>query len=191
MKKINCFTPTSGLTFIELMIVIAIISFSLPLIFGLLFINLRSQSKTAVLQEVKRNGDFALQSMGFLLRQYGYRVTDHTFSQDICPVSPSGQSSIGATLFIVDRFGKAFSFFLDDGRIASSSPVHPVGNSIANQYFTNEKVVVSNLEFACWRATSFAAPIVSVSFAVNQSDTGASSEEGVSLHYATRIRMRN
>ncbi len=180
-----------GFTFIELLIVIGIISISLPLVFGLLFINLKSQSKVYILNEVKRNGDFAVNTIGFLLRQYGQRVTDVSFSTDVCPILPNPELNLSDQVNVIDTFGKGFSLFFDDDKIASASPDSPIGNGISTQYLTNDKVKIQNLDFSCYRPTAFDKPIISVSFSVSQAGETQRHEEKATLNYATKIKLRN
>lgn len=181
----------NGFTFIELLIAIGVISISLPLIFGLLFINLKAQSKTSILEEVKRNGDFALNTMSFLLRQYGQRITDSTYTSDICPTSPNSESPPSDKLYVVDKFGKGFTFFSENDKIASSSPDLPMGNDIAAQYLTNNRVKVEDLLFSCYQPTIFDPAIVSVSFTVLDNNGNVRYEEKATLNYATKIKLRN
>lgn len=180
-------------TLIELVIVIGVIAISLPVIFGLFFISLQSQSKIYILQEVKRNGDYALNIMQATLKQYAKIVTNSTYTTEVCPVIPANPTPTpSSNAYFVDKFGKKFNYSLNLNKIASNSPVVlQGGNDIQNWYLTNDKVKIDSLRFTCYKTNIFSPPIVSVSFTVSQAGTPARHEEKASLDYQTKIKLKS
>lgn len=190
MKIKNSF----GYTFIEIIIVIGIVSITLPIIFSLFFVNLRSASRIYSLQEVKRNGDTALSSIETFIKNDASKiVTEYLGNTEMCDIplldltpTPTPASS----MYFKNKQNADFGFELggtDHDKIASQSS--SVG---AISYLTNDKVSVTDLQFSCQSINSFSSPSVNVSFTVSKKvPTGAPMEDQASLNYSTRIRLRN
>lgn len=177
-------------TLIELVVVIGVIGVSLPVIFGLFFLTLQQQSKIYILQEVKKNGDYALNTIRSTIKQYGEKVTDSGYQNEICPVLPTPTPTPASTLYLVDKFGNRFKYFQTSttpSRIASESSTL----GINNWYLTNDKVNVDSLGFTCYRTNPFSPPVVAVSFSVSQAQTSAPHEEKASMTYTTKIKLKS
>lgn len=170
---------SKAFTFIELIIVIGVIGISLPVIFGLFFITLQQQSKIFILQEVKRNGDYALNSMQSTIKQYAKKVTNSSY-EEFC--SSSNQSQI----FLVDKYGSRFTYLLHNNKIASQSSTFP-----GTWYLTTDKVKVDNLIFRCSQTNPFSPPVISIFFTVSQRGMPARYEEKASMSYQTKIKLKS
>ncbi|OGK15589.1 hypothetical protein A3H80_03735 [Candidatus Roizmanbacteria bacterium RIFCSPLOWO2_02_FULL_37_19] len=175
-----------GFTLIETMIVLSIIGLIIPVMFSLFFINLRSQTKVLILQEVKRNGDNSLNTIESLSKQFGvsfHQASPPLRTNEVCVTTGSNYSA--GNIYILDESGDWFSFYLDNGRIASESGTTGV------TYLTNDKVVVSSFSLTCDRPISVSPPIMSISFTVSQVGTPGRQEEEASLNYQTKIKLRS
>lgn len=178
-----------GFSIIELLIVIAIIAFTLPVVFSLFFATLQSQTKVLILQEVKRNGDFALDVIEDLVRTRAYAIySDEELTTEVCSTKTSTLTPTSSgTVFFSDSSGSSFYFAPQSQKIASySAVINP------NPYYlTSDKVVVSNFTISCNRTAVLSPPIVSISFSVAQPATDVRHEQQATLNYQTKIKLRS
>ena len=151
----------------------------MPAGFAMFMANLRAQTKVLVLQQVKRNGDAALDTMETLVKIQGQSLEQIDGTQ-VC--STSGSSYTG-DIYFVDPDGQRFMFHALTERIASESAT--------TAYLTSNRVTISNFVMSCSRESQFTAPLVSISFDVQQAQTTTRAEEAASLSYQTKIRLRN
>jgi len=188
-------TINKSFTLIELVIVIGVIAISLPVIFGLFFLNLQAQSRIYILQEVKRNGDYTLNVMQDIIKNRAYAIySDPGLSTEVCSTkSGSGTPSNFTTslpfpiMYFKDLDGRYFYFEVATNKIASRSAII----SPDPYLLTNEKVSVSSFDLSCMRTSVFSPPIVSVSFTVSQAGTSTRHEEKASLDYQTKIKLKS
>ena len=171
-------------TIIELVIVLGVILITLPAIFGLFFINLRSQKKINTIHEVKKNGDFALDVIQNIIKSRANRIySDQSATVPVCQSKTSGTASLSS---FKDVDGSTFYFSLSAGQIASFS-----GVISPNPYLlTNSKVAVSNFTLTCDRTNTFSPPLVSISFKVDQA-TGSLYEDVDTMTFQTKVKLRN
>jgi prepilin-type N-terminal cleavage/methylation domain-containing protein len=158
----------SGFTFIEMLIVVAIISIIIPALFALFFAHVRAQSKVFQLQQVKENGDSALGIMETLIKDGAISIhsaSPPTSGNEVCATA---SSSYSGTLYFLDRSSTYFSFALSSGKIASSSSA--MGTTVN---LTNSKSTISSLAISCSRSSTYAEPLVSISFTVSQNGSGS------------------
>jgi type II secretory pathway pseudopilin PulG len=183
-----------GYTFIEIVIVIGIVSITLPIIFSLFFINLRSASRIYALQEVKRNGDIALSSIETFIKGDAAKIiTGFGDDTELCttPLLPLTPTPTPAnSMFFKNTHNMNFGFALggtSGDKIASQS-----STGGGTSYLTNDKVKVTNLKFSCQSLSDFSSPSVNVSFTISKKvPTGAPIQDQATLNYSTRIRLRN
>ncbi len=168
-----------GFTLIELIIVLGILGVLLPTIFALFIAHVRAQSKVLVLQEVKRNGDTALQTITTLIKADA-RGIENEAGTPMC--ASSGTTSSG-NVYFTDAQENRFMFHEDGGRIASESA--------STAYLTSDKVEVTDFTLTCQRDSQFSGPLVSVSFTVSQATQTTRAEESARLSYQSKVRLRN
>jgi prepilin-type N-terminal cleavage/methylation domain-containing protein len=175
----------SGFTLIEIILVIMVIGLALPVLFNIVFTVLRQQVKIIALQEIKRQGDSAVNSIETAVKNQAVAI----FSDD--KLLPSDQQCLlsgssyapekGIKFYLKDKNGNWFRYRFVDPYIASdeSSLTNPNGIPL-----TNPKVIISNFSITCKKSANYSFPVVSVSFKVSH-------KEGSSLNYNTRIKLRN
>ena len=169
-----------GFTLVEVAIVLTIISILLPAGFALFIANLRAQTKILTLQEVKRNGDLALDTMETLIKAKATRI-ENSSGAAVCTTAGSSYSG---DLYFIDDDGESFTFYWENDRIASESA--------STTYLTTDDVVVyNNFTIECKRESTFTPPLISVFFQVDQALVTDRPEESASLVYQTKIRLRN
>lgn len=185
----------NGYTFIEIIIVIGIVAITLPIIFSLFFVNLRSASRIYTLQEVKRNGDTALSSIeSFVKNDASEIITSYSNETEICntpllPLTPTPTPA--SSIYFKNKHNVNFGFSL-----AVNNGVNKIASESASvgavSYLTNDNVTISNLQFSCQSLSSFASPSVNVSFTISKNvPLGAPTADKASLNYSSRIRLRN
>lgn len=155
-----------GFTFIEILVVLAIISFTLPSIFAIIFTILQQETRIYALKDIKQQGDYALQNMKFNIQQKGMRVVDVTYTNDVCPILTSPTPTFAPRINIIDTELNTFSYFVDlDNKIASQSSVG------GTSYLTNNRVKVQSFGFSCYRTGSFSPPVIISSFDIVDSSS--------------------
>lgn len=178
-----------GFTLIELILAMSVFAITLPVVFGLFFLNLQTRTKVLILQQVKRNGDDALATIDSLVHTRGYALySDQAMTTEVCStISGSSTPTSSSTVYFKDPVGTKFYFALDNGKIASYS----ASMSPNPAYLTNGKVVVSGLDISCERSSTFSPPLISISFAVSQLGSPVRHEEKASLNYQTKTKLQN
>lgn len=183
-----------GFTIAELVIVIGVIAIAVPAVFGIFFSVLRAKAKVQILQEVKRNGDSAINTMKHLIQNNAVAIySDTSLTNEVCSTKGSlgTSSSASSPLYFKDSFGNYFYFGIDSNRIASNSAVSPPPLA----YLINNKATVSNFILSCNRPANLdtynALPVVSISFTLTKAGAAGRQEERTSLTYSRKIKLRN
>ncbi len=170
-----------GFTLIELLVVTAIILVIIGAVSNLFFSSLRGSTRTALMNEVKQNGDYALSIMERMIKNAVMISSAETYcdgtSKDYITIS---NPDSGQTTF----------------QCPSGSEVQIASNSATTTgYLTSDKVRVTDCSFSCVKSGTTAGAIVKISFTVQQAVTTPGitlkPEENVSLKYETSIIVRN
>ncbi|PIY72255.1 hypothetical protein COY87_01940 [Candidatus Roizmanbacteria bacterium CG_4_10_14_0_8_um_filter_33_9] len=157
-----------GFTFIEILVVLAVISFTLPSLFAIIFTILQQETRIYALKDIKQQGDYALENMKFNIQQKGIRVVDVTYTNDVCPILTNPITTPIPTpaprINVIDTELNTFSYYVDlEHKIASQSSVGAIS------YLTNTRVKIQNEGFTCYRTSSFSPPIIITSFDITDS----------------------
>jgi len=170
-----------GFTLIEFLIVLSIIVFIVPSVFGLIYSLLRQQSRIVALQEVKRQGDLVLNHMKIAIKNSAVSTYSGTLESPvaICSTAPDSSSNLDSMYFQnVTGLDSYFGYSLANG-----TKLQYEQTSSAEADLTNASVEVSNLTLGCSKSTEFTPPLVSVSYTVTQP------ANNVSLNYKTLIKL--
>ena len=190
-------------TFIEIVVVIGVISVSLPILFTIIFAITNQTLKVQRLSEVKKQGDYAINVIENTIRGYAVKIySEQELINEECNISgstyPSPDPSDGSDFYIKDIAGKYFNFQLtDSNKIASESS--DLINPISVVDLTSDKVLIENFEIQCNRNTTAYPPIISISFDICYKNPSSDppdciftrTEEAASLNYQTKIKLRN
>lgn len=168
-----------GFTLLELVIVMTILGILLPATFAMFMANLRAQTKVLVLEDVKRNGDAALDVIESKInvQAQGLEQLDGT---GICVAT---DSQFEGDIYFVQEDGSRFMFRENNGRIELVDA--------ATDILTADSVVVSGFAISCNRESQFTPPLISIAFTVEQARNSIRAEETAELRYQTKIRLRN
>jgi len=180
-------------TIIEMVIVVGVLSFTLPLLFSIIFLILRQQTNVYSLQELKNQGDNAFSTIQSTIKQDGVNIVNPSITPfppyptiiDNCPTYPTPSLTPAPYIFLYDSQGKDFSYYMVGSRIASNS----AANSISNYFLTSDKISISNLQFSCYHSNQFSPPIVWTSFKVSR--IVGTDPTPVYMQYSTKFQLRN
>lgn len=167
-----------GFTLIEFLVVLSIIVFLVPSLFGLMFALLRQQSRIIALQEVKRQGDLVYNHMKVSIKNSAASAYSDFGTTQICVTSPTSVDNLGSMYFL-----DAASLNTYFGYKLNGTWLEYERTSAGVTALTNSSVTVSNLEMGCTKNSEFAPPLVNVSFTVTQPSNN------ISLNYKTLIKL--
>lgn len=180
-----------GFTFIEMVVVIGILSLILPALFAIVFTILQQQTKIIRLSEVKKQGDFVFNTIENTLRSYATAIySDQALLNVKCGTAGTSWAyPTNGDLYFKDRFGNWFRYYITTASganyIASSSAV------FSTQNLTSNNVIINNFTIGCTRSASYSPPMISVSFQVQYKTSSTRPEDTALLNYQTSIKLRS
>jgi type II secretory pathway pseudopilin PulG len=196
--KINFMRQKKSFTLIEMIVVIATIGLVLPALFTIIFSILQQQVKIKRLSIVKREGDYVLNIMENIIRNYGESIhsdTPPTESNKICQ-----SSSLKNASYFKDKFGNWFSFCLSDQNgdcnasnknyIASNSSILNAGNP-GTTTLNSSQTKISNFNIQCYRTALYSPPLINISFTISYNTSSSRAEETASFNYQTKVKLRS
>ena len=167
-----------GFTLIEFLVVLSIVIFIIPSVFGLIYSLLRQQSRGVALQEIKRQGDLVFNHMKTTINNNAVSTySDLAGTTPIC-ASTGSSAAAASSMYFLNNTG-VNSYF---GYNLSGSALQYVQTGSAAT-LTNSAVNVSSLALSCTKVSEFAPPLVDLAFTVSQS------ANNVSLRYKTLIKL--
>jgi type II secretory pathway pseudopilin PulG len=180
-----------GFTFIEVLVVFSIVALVVPSIFAIIFAVLREQTKILRLSTAKREGDYALNIMGSVIRNRALSIHSDSPTDDTNQVCRKVESVSAGSLYFKDDTGAWFGYYSSSNKISSASSViaTPLVLNSANTY-------IDNFSIGCERSAAYSYPAVSISFDIcYKTQTGNCSstrpEEISTLHYQSKVSLRN
>lgn len=186
-----------GFTLIEMLVVVGVVSFILPAVFAIIFTILRQQAKIYALQEVKRQGDFVLNTIRMNLKNNATTIHTAFPPTDSNQVCNSTGSSGSGTLYFQDRVNNYFSYVvINDSNgiplIASNSSI-PASNPYpaTTTNLTNDKTKTTSFSISCIRNASFSPPVIGISYQLQYNTTSTRPEDIASFTYQTKIQLRS
>ncbi len=184
-----------GFTFIELIVVIAVIGLALPALFAIVFSVLQQQVKTLRLSEIKRQGDNALNIMTTAIRSNAVKIyADNVFGTEYCSNTTTNSTSgatTGSNFFFRDKSDKWFQYYLSGTALAADT-----NGDYLDGDLTTSKVRIENFSISCIRSATYSGSIVTIQFDICYSNAVCSSgstrnEEIAKLTYKTQVKLRN
>lgn len=197
-KSKKRFTPSNfllknlpGFTFIEIAVVVGVISIALPTIYAIFFLILQQQVKLLRLTEVKRQGTFLNDTMTTLVRNNATGIYKAQNGAQVCSNAVAGDKSYSTgTLYFKDKQSNWFDFNITSQKIASESSV--ATTSYLTAPTTPTKVLVTSFTSQC-SVTSYATPIVIFTYDMCYNINGScgSGSDEVSFHFQPTVKLRN
>jgi len=176
-------------TLIEMIVVVGVVSITMPIIFSIIFLILRQQIQLYGLQEAKKQGDSAMVIMKGIIRNHAKSIYENQTDAD------NGTNAICENQTLTSL---SSSYFRDDDSIPFGFALKPIalGNDYIASYsailtpdteipLTNQKVIVTDFEMRCRRENIFSPPLVSINFNIKYA--GFPNK----LNYRANVRLRN
>lgn len=185
-----------GFTLIEAIVVVGVISVTLPVIFSILFVILQMQTKIFRLSTVKKEGDYILNLVENNIKDNAISIhADKTPPPDstnkVCDLETTtyGQSPTVTKLYFLNKAGSWFGYYLDGTTLVSDSLLLGSGN------LNSPKTQIINFSISCAKNNFYSPSTVSLSYDIQFCATSLCDqtrpEEIALLHYQTRIKLRN
>lgn len=170
-----------GYTMIELLISTAIISIIVPSLFALLFLGFRIQIKSRIINQVKREGDFAMNSMVHTIRNFarGTSISCGTTSRDMITDSISFVDKNDRSVTFIYKIENNESVDL----IASSSVRFGIASS---SFITTETTNITDFSLLCINSSTNGNPIITISFTIT-----SVIDPSLSLTYRNKVMLRS
>ena len=182
-----------GFTLIETIVVLVVLSLTIPTIFAIIFGIVRQQTKIYRLSKVKEEGDFILNTTATLVKNSALSIHSGNPPSDANEECASSGESYSSTsrLFFKDQEGDWFRILLSSDKISSYS-----SSTTTSVFLNSGKTIVSGLSIGCDRVADYSPPVVNLSFDIcyvvsTGNCTSTRPEETASLHYQTKIKLRN
>ncbi len=182
----------TGFTLIEIVVVISIIALVVPAVFAIVFGILREQTKLMRLSTIKKEGDYILNVVKGTIKNNALAIHSDgppTEENEKCRVIEDYTS--GSALTFEDNAGDWFKVLLSTDKIASYS-----SGTDSTLNLNSDRTVISGFSIGCARSVAYSPPIVSLSFDICYAASPGSCvstrvEETATLHYQTKIKLRN
>lgn len=179
-------------TLIETIVVLGILGFFIPLIFNIIFTISREQIKVNRLSLIKKEGDYVVNNISNLIKNYALYIysSDPPDDSNIVCNQEGVFSSLDKIVF-KDKNNDWFKIFLNDNKISSYS------SSINKTFDLNSnKVKIYNFSIGCENNFNYSSSIVDLGFDIcykgNNSDcVNNNLEQFSNLRYQTKIKLRN
>jgi type II secretory pathway pseudopilin PulG len=188
--KNNSMRQKKSFTLIEMIVVIATIGLVLPTLFAIIFSILQQQVKIQRLSIVKREGDYVLNIMENIIRNYGesiHSATPPTESNKICQ-----SSSLENASYFKDKFGNWFRFYLDTTNSISSESSVLNNGSPGSVSLNSSQTKITNFSIQCYKTSLYSPPVVNISFTIEYNTTSLRVEEKVTpLTYQTKVKLKS
>lgn len=177
-------------TLIETIVVIAVIGFTLPVLFTLILTLMRQQVKIYRLSQIKREGDYIINTLENSIRDNAIAIYSGVPSDTNLVCGDIGSSDSNSNqLYFLDKNKQWFGYLSNSNWVASQS---------ASQiyYLTSSRTLVSYFTIYCSKNTLYTPASVLFSFDICY-DTGSGGcdstrpEEIATLHYQSRVKLRN
>lgn len=178
-------TPANhgAFTLIEVIITITIIGLILPLITLTLFTVMRQQIAVARTNEVKRQGDLALNTMKTLIQTSAETIYDVN-DDPICN-SPGGVETINQ---FRDSLGRRIQFYVTGSVLTYRYGQGTPANTISD--ITSDTIRISNLTLQCIRLSTYSFPLISIDFTATYNGATSTLDLNPSLNYSTKLILR-
>jgi prepilin-type N-terminal cleavage/methylation domain-containing protein len=188
-KKKNIY----GFTMVEVIVVIAIIGITVPILFSTLFITMKQQANVNKLTTVKRQGDIVMQHITSFIRNHvtdiqiagtsvcapGSGVNTITNMQSTSFATFIGQtdSSIQNTFYTVAKSSTVTQLCVDD-----------VQNTTCIRPLTNTKVTLKDFKIRCVRKSAQVAPMIEIEIVLATPDGVSVSGAAASMNFVTKVQ---
>lgn len=174
-----------GFTLLEVIVVIGILAFTLPIVTIVLFIIVRQQLTVSRMTEVKRQGDQAIAVIQNVLTREVVSMYDSSVPTPSPVCAATTASPVDITSF-KDGAGNLIRFTVDTGTL------HVVRNG-ASEDITNpaKATVEGTISMQCVKSAAYTHPLVKISFSIVPAGNIARSEtDATRMRFSTMTMIR-
>ncbi|MCX7956067.1 MAG: hypothetical protein N2593_03135 [Patescibacteria group bacterium] len=180
-------------TLIEIIIVLGVLGFFLPIIFSIIFTISRESIKIDRISLIKRQGDYIINELSLLIKNYALNIYSSEPPIDtflICKNSDDFFISSEKMIF-EDKEKNWFKIYLNGDKISSYSSFLD-----KNIHLNTNDTKIYNFFISCENKSFYSSPIVNIRFNIcykgNSNDCILNSQEEISdFLYQTKIKLRN
>ena len=186
--KIN-FKKNKAFTLIEVIVVIGVIGIVLPVLFSIIFSILQQQTKIQRLSLVKKEGDYILNVIENVVRNYAVKIySENSFINEKCASAGSTYGpENGNTFYFQDKYNRWFNFYLNSTTITSNS-----ANLSSSVNLNSSQTKISSFSLQCYRSALYSPPIISINFTIEYNTNSNRAEEKIiPLTYQTKIKLKS
>ncbi len=172
-----------GMTLVEVVVVIGIISIALPALFSTLIVSTRQQVSISRINEVKNQGDSVLGVMTSRIKSNANRLCVTSAADTSCVTEVCGSTTASPTDMnsFIDRASVLTRYYLKGTSIYEST-----GGT--EKRLTNDLVKVNSLVIQCHKTSQTTRPIISIQYTVIAEPLGNTNvSERATLDYSTKI----
>lgn len=185
---------SKAFTLIETIVVVGVLGLTLPVIFSIFFVLLQQQTKIYRLNTTKKEGDYVISLIENTIKNDAVMILNSNSpippdaTNKECDTDASSYSS-NANLYFLDKEGQWFGYLINGTSIASTSA------GLASIDLTSTKTRITGFSISCSRSFQYSQPSVGISFDIefcNDAECAQTRpEETSTLHYQTKIKLRN
>jgi len=182
--KINSMRRKKSFTLIEMIVVIATIGLVLPTLFAIIFSILQQQLKIQRLSIVKKEGDYVLNVMENVIRNYAVKIySEHNFINERCATE---NSTYGPNFFFRDKYDRWFNFYQSYNNISSNS-----ANLSSPVNLNSSQTRITNFSIQCYKTALYSPPVINISFTISYYTSSSRAEETASFNYQTKVKLKS
>lgn len=164
---------------IELLIAVSIISLLIPSLFAVLVISFRSQIKNIVVNQLKRDGDYAMRSMIDSIRTQTKGLTK------VCS-GTADTDMLENNIKFVDYFNTEISYIFNVKQYKDVDSIASSSQTIGDIFLTSDNVNVSKFRITCRSALMSKQTYITITFKLT-----SKIDPDMSLSYRNSIALRN
>lgn len=178
-------------TLIETIIVLGILGIATPIILTIVFIILKEEIKIKSLNQIKREGDYVLNTISYLIKNSAVSIHSSSPPDDTNIICNLQNNYSASELVFKDKLSNWFKISLSNDKISSYSSINNLTTDL-----TSNNVKIYNFSINCQNNSPYSAPLVSIEFDIcykgKKIDCSYNlQEDPPSLHYQTKIKLRN
>lgn len=172
-----------GMTLVEVVVVIGIVSIALPALFSTLIVSTRQQVSISRINEVKSQGDTVLSAMTRRIKNNAIKLcvtsaTDTSCATEVCGSTTTSPTNMNS---FIDRASILTRYYLRGTSIYES-------NGATETRLTNDRVKVNSLAIQCYKTSETSRPIIAIQYTVIAEPIGNTDlSEKATLDYSTKI----
>ncbi len=180
-------------SFLEVLVVVAVLGIVLPAFFAIFYTILIQQVKVYRLSEVKRQGDSLTTFLENTFRNNAYTI--YNGATEICQADPAvAFPHNGTPTSFQNVYDSVFSISNTTTSVSLSYP-NPVAPAPTFAFpagqLNNLPVDIKSFTITCTRSGQYSAPVIAITYTATYHTTSTNPNENASLPYQLYIKLRS